>query len=101
MSHIRLQSSTIEALTVTIRATADPTGSDIEFAVTAIDTEDDDIATWDAGTWGTYANGTVTATTPTVGATGADIELPDSTPLILWSRIGGQVVDRAATLFID
>lgn len=100
MNTIQIESASVEALTVTIRATADPTGDDIEFLVTP-DTATSPSGTWVAGTWGTWANGVVTATTPTLGASGAALDLTEGTPVTLWCRIDGTVVLRAARIVVQ
>lgn len=88
MNRIPIESASIESFNVTIRTTADPTGDPIEFVATPA-TATSPTGTWQAGTWGTYANGRVTATTPTLGATGATLELAEGTSYTLWCRIGG------------
>lgn len=88
MNSVPIESASIESLTVAIRATADPTGDPIEFLTTAATVTTPD-GTWQAGTWGTYTNGRVTATTPTLGATGATLELTEGSRFTLWCRIGG------------
>jgi len=88
---MQLESSTVEALTVTFRANSDPTGDTVEFALTAATVSDP--SGWSAGSWGTYASGSVTATTPTIGAS-ATLPITEGSSYLLWARIDGAVVLR-------
>lgn len=92
---MHLESSTVEALTVTFRADTDPTADTIEFALTAETVSDP--SGWSAGSWGTYASGSVTATTPTIGASGT-LTLTEGSSYLLWARIDGAVVMRVTSI---
>jgi hypothetical protein len=92
---IRIESASVESVKVTFKADADPTGDDIEFLVTA-STATSPSGSWVAGTWGTWANGIVVATTPTLGAAGAAIELTEDTTVTLWCRVAGAVIPPAS-----
>lgn len=85
------ESASVESLNVTIRADVDPTNEDVEFQTTATSETSPDPDGWVAGTWETWANGRAVAVTPTLGATGAGIELTEGDVVRLWCRIGTTV----------
>jgi len=99
MKDILIESASVEAVKVTIKADADPTGSAVEFLVTA-NTATSPSGTWVAGSWGTWENGVVVATTPTLGATGASIVLTEGATVTLWCRVGGTVIPPASIRII-
>lgn len=100
MKVVTIESASIETLTVTLRSTSDPTGGDVEYVVTASSATSPS-GTWQAGSWGSYANKIVTSTTPTLGASGATLELTEGNEYTLWVRVGGSTVLRAARLIVQ
>ena len=100
MNTIRIESASVEALSVDLESDSDPTGGDVEFQVTATTVTSPDSGSWTAGSWGSYANGRVTATTPTLGGSGALISLTESTPVTLWIRVGSATILKVATVVV-
>lgn len=84
---IKIESTTLERLVVTVTTTDDPTGSPPDFAVTPI--TDTDPSAWVAGTWfGGWdsTNGTIEAVSPQVGRAPAGLELTEGSNVRLWIR---------------
>lgn len=101
MNAVAIESVSIETLTVTVRASADPTGTTPKFAVTVPKAGVTSPSTWGDGSWGSWDSDakTAPATTPTLGASGADVELDEASTYTLWLRIGA-VVQRAGTITV-
>ena len=97
-----LESTTKEKLRVHLISRADPTGSAVEFSVTAIDAADP--GTYSAGSWeGTWntTTGRVVALTPTIGATGT-LVIAGATSYKLWIRwsFGSETIVQMADTLI-
>lgn len=78
----------------TVDAPSDPTGSDVEFAVTQGDTAQP--STWVAGSWGTWSSttGEVSVVSPTMGDDGSEALTVSIGSYYLWARwtVGSELV---------
>ena len=89
MTTLQIESASIEPLDVTIKSVGDPTSSLPSFQVTSLEITTP-VASWVNGTWdGTWDATTkrVGAVTPTIGATGAGIEVAEGN-YSLWIKWG-------------
>ncbi len=91
---IAIESGSVEARTVTLRADEDPTGNLPEFGlvVPANNESGDDVTSWVEGAWsGAYDTDTgyIEAITPTLGAGAAALALDEAVRRYsLWVRVG-------------
>ena len=99
MSNVELEHTSVEKLTVTIRSDTDPTGSAVEFEMTAASATSP-TGSWTAGTWDTTWNATtlrVGSLTPAIG--GAGFALTEGERYRLWVRFSSTVIKLAAGIF--
>ena len=89
MSSLRTNDSSRISFYVKLRCRDNPTGGTVEFGVSADDVTPP--SNWAAGTWGTYGatTGLTSANTPTIGGSGAAVDLTsfETGDLVLWYRI--------------
>lgn len=102
VSTVEIESASVEALIVRFRSVTDPTGDTVEFSISSPE-EVTPSGTWVTGVWSTdypWDGSRATAITPTVGSTGAALSLTEGVPALLWSRVAGAIIDRAARIVV-
>lgn len=100
-ARLTIESASIETFGVAIRSEVDPTGGDVDFSIVA--NEATSPSSWEAGTWDaavTWTSSTqrARAITPTIGASGADLELTEGEFYKLYVRVNDGPVKLAATI---
>lgn len=100
-TRLSIESASIETLGVTIMSEEDPTDGDVDFSLVAHEATSPSswtAGTWDAGVTWTASTQRARAITPTIGASGADIELTEGEFYKLYVRVNDGPVKLAATI---
>lgn len=97
-----IESTSIEQWVIVLTLEDDPAPSLPEFQITARSAGDPSADGWADGEWSTAwssSTGRAEALTPSIGTTGADLEVGENEFVILWCRIG-TVVERVGRIRI-